>query len=106
MVALRLASSSMEQLDKIDKIDELSIASMLENMEKLEKHVQTSLKQLIRIAMNRQSDPINVSRYKQLYSSAIQSPVDRSSLNAYAEHLKIILSDISAILPDIGNLSK
>lgn len=106
LAVLKIASNSTEQLDKIEKIDELSNTMMLSNLEKFEKQIQFSLQQLIRTAMNRQCDPVSVSRYKQLYSAALQSSRDKSSPISYANHLKAILTDISTVLPDIGNLSK
>lgn len=91
----KIACSQIEQLKKIEKFDENSVGLLDISLRQLELHLQTMLKHLIKLSMNKQCDASVIDSYKRVYSSTLQTPptVKENSL-LFAKHLRNVLEEI------------
>lgn len=92
--ALAVACASIEQFHKIDKLDESNATTVNAQLKQFEMHMQTILKQLVRVSMIKQCDATLITTYKRLYSETLQASVIRDNFVLFAQHLKKILENI------------
>lgn len=79
----------------MEKFDENNATTLLAQMKQFEMHLQTILKQLIRVTMNKQSDATLISTYKRLYIETLQAnAVNRDDFVIFAQHLIKIMENI------------
>lgn len=92
--ALSIAYESIDQFDKIEKLDDNSVNNHIAILKQFEAHIQTILKHLIQVSINKQCDANSVAEYKRLYSLTLQMSIKRDDLLAFSAHLKNILQII------------
>lgn len=92
--ALSIAYESIDQFDKIEKLDDNSVNNHIAILKQFESHIQTILKHLIQVSINKQCDLSSVAEYKRLYSLTLQSSIKRDELLAFSAHLKNMLQII------------
>lgn len=92
--ALAIACESVEQLDRIDQLIARTLPTILKQFEL---HLQTILKRLIQVSINKQCSTSSISELKQLYSRTLQLyslSIKKDDALKFAGHLKNVLQMI------------
>lgn len=96
-MALTIAHNSIDQLIKIENLDDSSSSSVeiIAVLKRYEESLQTVLKKLIRLCMNKPNNGNVTETYKKLYSLTLKN-VSRDDGNyvAFAQHLRNVLEHI------------
>lgn len=94
--AISMACEMIDQFEKIGKWDDNIDASKrnYDILKQFELHLQTVLKHLIQLSINRQSDANAIVEYKRLYSSSLQSGIRKGGFLEFSSHLKNLLQAI------------
>lgn len=93
-VGLAIATGSVDQFDKIAKMDAKTASDMESTLKKFELQLQSLLKKLVRVCMNKQADGKLLTAYKKLYSLTLQSSQAKENVLVFAEHLRHMLETI------------
>lgn len=94
--ALIIAYSSIEQFEKIAKLDENGVNNVeIESfLMRFKQQLQSTLKKLIRLCMNKPADEKLIGTYKKLYGMTLQPPQKTEDFVIFSQHLKFILEEI------------
>lgn len=65
--------------------------TLIDQLRKFETHLQTILKHLIQVSINKADDASSIANYKRLYHLTLQSSVEKEKI---AEFLKTVLNEI------------
>lgn len=95
-VAISIACETIDQFEKIEKLDanDDDRKRIAEILKQFELNLQTILKHLIQVSINKQSDASSIAEYKRLYSLSLQSSAPRQDFLQFASHLKKLLQTI------------
>lgn len=94
-MGLSIVCASIDQFRKFENFDENNATILIDQMKQFEMHLQTILKQLIRVTMNKQSDVTLIAEYKRLYIETLQTnAVNRDNFVIFTQHLIKILENI------------
>lgn len=104
-MALLLACNSIDQFKKFEKLDDSSSGNIIGSLKQFEQQLQTNLRHLIKVSMNKQCDQAMISRYKRLYSLTLQSPANKDNFVIFAKHLSDILIEVQATVSDLKEIS-
>lgn len=92
-------SIACETVDQFEKIGELDVTKddpkfNVEILKQFELSLQTILKHLIQVSINKHSDASSIAEYKRLYSLSLQSSAQKEDFLQFSSHLKNLLQAI------------